>query len=69
MFYKRSPGDAGAGSEFYAEVKQLSSSMQQKLSDHIAGLDPAEYLAAKKFLAAVTVEATQPLVARTLALR
>src|SRR5438067_420470 len=69
MFYSRSPSDAGAGSEFYADVKQLSSSMQEKLSDHIGELDPSQYLAAKKFLAGVTVEATQPLVSRTLALR
>ena len=69
MFYKRSPGEAGAGSEFYVEVKQFSTRMQQKLSDHVSELDPAQYLAAKKFLAGVTVEATQPLVARTLALR
>ncbi len=69
MFYKRSPGDVGAGSEFYAEVKQLSSNMQQKLSEHISDLDPAQYVAAKKFLMGVTVESTQPLVARSLALR
>jgi len=69
MFYKRSPGDVGAGSEFYAEVKQLSSSMQQKLSDHVSELDPAQYVAAKKFLMGVTAESTQPVVARSLALR
>src|SRR4051812_30510523 len=50
MFYKRSPGDAGVGSEFYGDVKQLSSAMQQKLGDHITELDPAQYMAAKKFL-------------------
>jgi hypothetical protein len=69
MFYKRSPGDTGAGSEFYAEVKQLSSTMQQKLSEHISEMDPAQYVAAKNFLRGVTVESTQPLVARSLALR
>jgi hypothetical protein len=69
MFYKRSPGDVGAGSEFYAEVKQLSSEMQQKLSDHVSELDPAQYVAAKKFLMGVTVESTQPMVARSVALR
>jgi hypothetical protein len=69
MFYKRSPGDVGAGTEFYAEVKQLSSEMQQKLSDHISELDPAQYVAAKKFLMGVTAESTQPVVARSLALR
>jgi len=69
MFYKRSPGDVGAGSEFYAEVKQLSSAMQQKLSDHVSELDPAQYVAAKKFLMGVTAESTQPVVARSLALR
>lgn len=69
MFYKRSPGDVGTGSEFYVEVKQLSSAMQQKLSDHISELDPAQYVAAKKFLMGVTAESTQPVVARSLALR
>ena len=69
MFYGRSPGDAGASSEFYANVKQLSSAMQEKLSDHINELDPAQYVAAKKFLRGVTIESTQPLVARSLAIR
>ena len=43
--------------------------MQEKLSDHIDQLDPSQYMAAKKFLRGVTVESTQPLVARSLAIR
>jgi hypothetical protein len=69
MFYKRSPGDTGAGSEFYGEVKQLSLAMQQRLSEHVSELDPAQYMAAKRFLMGVTVESTQPMVARSLAMR
>jgi hypothetical protein len=69
MFYSRSPGDVGASSEFYADVKQVSSMMQAKLADHIGEFDPAQYLAAKKFLMGVTVESTQPMVARSLAAR
>jgi hypothetical protein len=69
MFRNRSPGDVGAGSTFYADVKQLSSTLQAKLGNHVTELDPAQYIAAKKFLQGVTVESTQPLVARTLALR
>jgi hypothetical protein len=69
MFRNRSPGDMGAGSTFYADVKQLSSALQAKLGNHIAELDPAQYIAAKKFLQGVTVESTQPLVVRALASR
>jgi hypothetical protein len=69
MFRSRSPGDTGSGTEFYADVKLISSEMQQKLSDHIGEFDPAQYLVAKKFLMGVTAESTQPLVARSLAIR
>ena len=69
MFGSRSPGDSGNGSAFYGDVKQLTSNMQSKLRDHITELDPAQYVAAKKFLMGVSYESTQPLVARTLAAR
>jgi hypothetical protein len=69
MFRSRSPGDMGTGSAFYSDVKQLSSALQAKLGSHITELDPAQYIAAKKFLQGMTVESTQPLVARALAAR
>src|SRR5436190_2225545 len=68
-FRGRSPGDAGAGSAFYGDVRQLTSSMELKLKDHIQELDPAQYMAAKKFIAGVGYESQQPLVARSLAIR
>ena len=64
-----SPGDVGVGSMFYSEVRQLTSSMQEKLTDHIRDLDPAQYMAAKRFLLSVSYESQQPLVARSLAIR
>jgi len=68
-FHGRSPGDAGAGTAFYGNVKQITSVMQEKLRNHLTELDPAEYLAAKKFLTGASYEATQPMIARTLASR
>jgi hypothetical protein len=69
MFRNRSPGDSGADTAFYSDVKQLTTDMQLKLGDHIKELDPAQYISAKKFLQGVAVESTQPLIARTLAAR
>jgi hypothetical protein len=68
-FRSRSPGDVGASSMFYSEVRQLTSSMQEKLTDHIRDLDAAQYMAAKRFLLSVSYESQQPLVARSLAAR
>lgn len=68
-FPNRSPGDVGANTEFYGDVKQLTSTMQSKLRDHIGDFDPAQYMTAKKFLLGVSYETMQPMVARTLALR
>jgi hypothetical protein len=69
MFRGRSSTESGAGSAFYADVKQISSAMQARLQDRIGQLDPAQYLAAKKFLMGVTYETTQPLASRALAAR
>jgi hypothetical protein len=69
LFYKRAPDEIGAGSRFYAEVKRLSSVLQQKLSEHVSELDPAQYVATKKFLMAIAVESMEPVVPRSLALR
>jgi hypothetical protein len=66
-FRARSPGDVGPSSQFYNTVKQLSSSLEAKLKPHIDDLDPAQYLAAKKFLQGLTCEANQPSVPPALA--
>lgn len=68
-FRNRSPGDDGAGSEFYDEVRQLTAQLDQKLKARLDDLDAAQYVAAKKFLLSLAYEAQQPLVASSLALR
>jgi hypothetical protein len=68
-FRGRSPGDDGAGSELYGEVRQLTSRLDEKLKTHLDDLDAAQYVAAKKFLMSLAYEAQQPLVVSALALR
>jgi hypothetical protein len=66
-FESRSPGDAGANSAFYSQVRQLSISLQAKLKDKVQELDTAQYVAAKRFLMSLSYESLQPLVSRSLA--
>ena len=61
-FAARTPGDAGVGSAFSTSVRQLTRSMQEKLQANIAGLNQMEYLAAKKFIAGLALEAQHPVV-------
>jgi hypothetical protein len=68
-FAARSPQDAGAASEFYANVRQLTAKLQVKLKNRIDVLDPAQYVAAKNYLLSLAYEAQQPVVARALAVR
>ncbi len=68
VFRMRSPGDVGPSTEFYAEVRQITNSMQQKLRGNIQELDAAQYVAAKKFLVGVSYEASQPQMVRGLAM-
>jgi hypothetical protein len=68
-FRNRSPGDVGPGSDFYAAVRQLTSSMESTLKAEASQLDPAQYVVAKKFLQSVSYESQQPMVVRSLALR
>ena len=68
-FRSRSPGDVGPGTDFYAQVRQLTASMESILKANVSQLDPAQYVAAKKFIQGVAYESQQPLVARTLAAR
>src|SRR5262245_57533141 len=67
-FRTRSPGDVGPNTAFYAEVRQLTSSMEATLKANISQLEPAQYVAAKKFLMGVSYEAQQPMEVRGLAL-
>jgi len=66
-FAARTPGDAGVSSGFSTGVRQLTTNMQNKLQANIAGLNQMEYLAAKKFLAGLAIEAQQPLLPERLA--
>jgi len=67
-FRNRSPGDVGPSSAFYETVKGLSISLEAKLKNHIDELDPAQYLAAKKFLQGLSCESNQPPVPPALAI-
>jgi hypothetical protein len=69
VFGSRSPGDAGASTEFYGAVRQLTATLQTKLRSQVNELDSAQYMAAKKFLLSLSQEAQQPLVVRALAAR
>ena len=68
-FRTRSPGDAGTGSAFYDDVRQLTSSMASKLKEHLEDLDAAQYMTAKKFLQGLVCESKQAPVARSLAIK
>jgi hypothetical protein len=68
VFRMRSPGDVGPSTDFYAQVRNITNSMQQKLRDNIHELDAAQYVAAKKFLLGVSYEASQSQMVRGLAM-
>jgi len=67
LFGARSPSEHGTDSAFYGQVRQLTSSLQKSLENHVNELDAAEYVAAKKFLMGLSYEAQQPMVVRALA--
>ena len=67
MFAGRTPVDVGVGSAFHGKVRQLSSSMREKLQDNLSELSPMEFIAAKEFLDSLSYEAQQPLVVEALA--
>jgi len=67
-FRARSPGDSGAASAFYGNVRQLTDSFQAKLKNKINELDATQYMAAKNFLRSLAYESQQPLVVRALAI-
>ena len=66
-FAARTPGDAGVGSTFSTGVRQLTTNMQNRLQANMAGLNQMEYLAARKFLAGLSIEAQHPLLPEGLA--
>jgi hypothetical protein len=66
-FAARTPGDAGVSSSFSSGVRQLTTSMQSTLQANMASMHQMEYLAAKKFLAGLAIEAQQPLIPEGLA--
>lgn len=68
-FLVRTPLDAGAASGFYGHVRSLAQSMDAKLKTKLDQVTPAEYIAAQKFIAGLTMESHQPLVVRALAAR
>ncbi len=66
-FSTRTPGDFGAGTDFYAHVKQIADDMQARLQPQVASLSPMEFIAAKKFLSSLSYEAQQPMLIEGLA--
>jgi hypothetical protein len=68
-FMVRSPMDAGPASAFYSNVRRIADSMDARLKEKFDDLNSAEYIAARKFITGLTMEAQQPLVVRALAAR
>lgn len=66
-FAGRKAHDVGVSTVFNSEVRELTSAMHDKLRDRLETMSPMEFIAAKKFLASVSFEAQQPLVATGLA--
>lgn len=66
-FAARTPGDTGVSSGFSSGVRQLTANMQSRLQSQMGSMSQMEYLAAKKFLAGLALEAQQPLVVEALA--
>ena len=56
-FATRGPNDAGVGSEFHREVKDLTDRLDQKLRQEVHTMSPMEFVAAKKFVAGLQIEA------------
>jgi hypothetical protein len=66
-FSARTPGDAGVSSSFSSGVRQLTAQMQERLRLNMDSMHQMEYLAAKKFLAGLAIEAQHPLIPAGLA--
>jgi hypothetical protein len=66
-FAARTPGDTGVSSSFSNGVRELTNEMQARLKAQMGSMSQMEYLAAKKFLTGLALEAQQPLVVEALA--
>jgi hypothetical protein len=66
-FAGRRADDAGVSTAFHGEVRKLTGQMQEKLKDRLDTMSPAEFIAAKKFLASVAHESHLPVAAAGLA--
>ncbi len=64
LFAGRSAADAGVGSPFYTQVRRHVDIMKQLLKAEIRNMSPAEYMAARRFLDHLVVEAVSPSVTR-----
>ena len=67
LFARRSPTDTGAASAFHAEVRKLTSQMQNKLEARVSSMNPMEFIAARKFVTGLAYESQQPVAAVGLA--
>jgi len=66
-FAARSAHDVGVSTAFHGQVRELTTAMQDKLRERLDTMSPAEFIAAKNFLAGVAFESHQPVVAAGLA--
>jgi len=60
LFAERTAGDCGPGSQFFHDVHILTEQMATMLRQRVREVAPAEYMAAKKFIAALAYEAQAP---------
>ncbi len=60
LFASQKPGDAGAGSQFFANVKSATDRIADLLRAEVQSLPATEYMAAKRFLAGLRNEALAP---------
>jgi len=66
-FAGRRADDVGVSTAFHNQVRKLTGEMQEKLKTRLDTMSPAEFIAAKKFLASVSHESHLPMVAAGLA--
>lgn len=66
-FAGRTALDVGVSTAFHGQVRKTAAEMQTKLQSKLDTMSPMEYIAAKKFLAGVSLESQQPVVAAGLA--
>jgi hypothetical protein len=66
-FAGRTALDVGVSTAFHGQVRKLTAAMQDKLQAKLDTMSPLEYIAAKKFIAGVSLESQQPVVVAGLA--